>query len=254
MLYYLRSRLSMLKSGERSRQTYSIEHPDELIMLAHYIEKKDAPILLVPRELLRMQGGFMYDADHPFVHALVHGKSSLKEFYDTCRPKNLLDLHRLKHEPHSKSPHSWELPWYHRSIRSPPPGEGNLSPDDGLSFYGPVTERKLKYEYARLNKILTSVNRFGYDPATFGHISGYVLSHRGKICFFIRGGKHRAAVLSYLGWGKIPVIFKQNFPRLIDSTHMSCWPLVRDGSISYEMTERLLNSYLQGQTRRDFLI
>lgn len=98
-----------------------------------------------------------------------------------------------------------------------------------------------------------SMQQHGHDPNAFGDIEGYLLRSGQSISFFVRGGKHRAAAMTHLGFEKIPVAFRQRFPRIVDAGQASYWPLVANGQISKQHACEILDAYCNGRTREDFL-
>jgi len=233
---------------DRSVATMKIREPADLLEAAHWIEARTLR-LQVPVAMLRMQGAFVYDASHPFVQALAHGPDRLSRFYAATQPADLADYYRLRRSGAAgETLPPWELPWYLRDQRKPPPGEADLGPEHGVSFYGPVTERKIQVEMARLQSAADSIRRVGYDPDRHGDIEGYVLRSGDAACFFVRGGKHRTAALSFLGLETIPVCFRGSLPRVVDEAQASAWPLVRSGAMAPEVATRLLRAYTHPST------
>ena len=233
----------------RPRREVEVNSPDDLVELAHWIERP-ALRLLVPPELLRMQGGFIYGPGHPFVAAQTEGSEALRAFYATCQPATITDYYGLDGAGRQGADlPPWEIPWYGRSQRSPPPGELELGPEHGVSFYGPVSERKIELELRHLDRLARAVRQNGYDPDAFGDIEGYILDNGSGAAFFVRGGKHRAAVLTALGHRRIPVAFRSSWPRLVHSGSAGRWPLVRSRSMEISLAKDILEAYIRGRTQ-----
>lgn len=207
--------------------------------------------MLVRPDMLRMQGAFTYGPEHPFVDALQNGQDALMQFYKDHRPANIAEYYGIVDvgQPGANLP-AWEMPWYKRQKRTPPPGELGLGADQGLSFYGPVTPTKLTLEMKRLEMVSASIKKHGYDPDAMGDIEGYVMRSGDKACFFVRGGKHRTAALTHLGYDYIPVVFRRTFPRIVDENHAAFWPLVLDGSIGVGLAQEILRAYTDGLVHR----
>lgn len=244
------SKLFHRKSGERQEPapvSVRVEGPEDLVTAATWIEK--TPLLLeVPPKLLVMQGGFRYDEQHPFVEALRSGPGELDRFYRTCQPRNLSEYYGFHADTRLGSDlPPWEIPWQNRAKRLPPRGEGGLGAEHGVSFYGPATEEKVELEMHRLTSTQTSIQENGYEPQAFGHIKGHVLHAGGEegAVFFVRGGKHRAAVLAHLEMETIPVMFRRNFQRVVDINQRRCWPLVRNGSMDVSLASDIFMSYIR---------
>lgn len=232
----------------RPRREQSVSSADELAELAYWTERP--PLRLsVPVELLRMQGAFTYGPGHPFVDALRFGADRLRGFYAACRPATLCDYYGIEGQGRSGwNLPPWELPWYGRGTRTPPPGERGLGAEQGVSFYGPVTEAKLALEMQRLQGLAERVRRDGYDPDAYGDIEGYVVTDGTQSAFFVRGGKHRAAVLASMGHETVQVAFRPSFPRLIHVSDAAHWPLVRSGRMEISLAREVLAAYTRGRT------
>jgi len=227
----------------RKVHTAQVGSGEELIELSHWAEKSELRLML-PVELLRMQGGYTYGPEHPFVRALRLGQSSLVDFYIRVRPKNICDFYNLKATGRvGESLPPWEIPWLGSANRTPPPGERGLSEDHGISFYGPATNAKIELEMKRLTHLRKTIEKNGYHPNLHGDISGYIVMDKIAATFLVRGGKHRAAVLASLGNSHIPVCFKKRFPRLVSSENADFWPLVKRGMIDRELAIQILRAY-----------
>ncbi|OGU00520.1 MAG: hypothetical protein A2X80_12295 [Geobacteraceae bacterium GWB2_52_12] len=236
------------RSLRHETYTVEIETAAELIECSYWIER--TPLrLMVPTEMLRMQGGFIYGKDHPFVQALTHGTTALKQFYDSVQPASLSDYYGIEsHDRIGCGLPAWELPWYKRSARTPPRGEAGLSAEHGVSYFGPVTSQKIKVELDRLKKVTHSIQKKGFTPEKNGDIEGYILKSGDNACFFVRGGKHRAAALAYLGHNKIPVVFRRTFPRVVDVASSKYWPLVMAGLMDISFAQEIMDFYIKGRS------
>jgi hypothetical protein len=223
-----------------------LESAKDLIEASYWIEPQRLRMLL-PVSMLRMQGAFSYGKDHPFVAALSSGEDALVQFYEKVKPNSILDFYGISAEDRKGSHlRAWEIPWYMRNHRTPPPGESGLGAEHGVSFCGPASRQKVALEMSRLRLVAASISRFGYDPESNGDIEGYILKSGADACFFVRGGKHRAAALVYLGFEFIPVTFKEGFPRVIDASHAEFWPLVIQNQIDAATARLILQAYITG--------
>ncbi len=237
--------------GHRNRwrkriKTIEIDNPQELLPYLYWIEKQPLRFLL-PVEMIRMQGAFPYDNHHPFVAALQAGQDSLATFYERFVPETLVAMYSLAEcgRNGEKLP-PWELPWVMRHRRTPPSGERRLDSRHGVSFYGPASAQKIEMEYTRLCDSTRSIQKHGYLPDRYGDIEGHVMTDGRDTRFFVRGGKHRAAVLVYLGYRRIPVCLRRTWPLVIDSRTSTDWPLVVNGSIDINLANDILGVYLEG--------
>ncbi|MEM9205083.1 MAG: hypothetical protein AAGA88_02045 [Pseudomonadota bacterium] len=220
-----------------------INEEGDLIPWSHWIGPEELR-LNVPVKLLVMQGGFDYGDEHPFVAALSKGRPALEAFYKSCQPLTIAEYYGFvgdRRLGHDLPP--WELPWYARSKRLPPPGESGLGPEHGVSFYGPATPQKIDLEMMRLQGAAASIEKRGFKPDQYDDIRGYVLGSGSKARFFVRGGKHRAAVLYHLGYTHIPVAFRQNFPRLVSLDQAGEWPLVSSKQMDESLARDIFGRY-----------
>ena len=246
MLQFLRSSLGRKL---RPRREVEVSTPDDLVELAHWIDRPPLR-LMVPPGLLRMQGAFVYGPEHPFVAGLTEGEAALRRFYAACQPRTISEYYGLDAGGRSGADlPPWEIPWYGRRNRTPPPGELTLGAEHGVSFYGPVTDQKIGLELDRLQRLRAAVEQKGYDPDAHGDIEGYVLNDGTSAAFFVRGGKHRAAVLTALGHTRIPVAFRSTFPRMVHAADSTRWPLVRAGAMEFSLAKEILEAYIRGRTQ-----
>ncbi|MGR2738771.1 hypothetical protein ACUY1T_10000 [Billgrantia sp. Q4P2] len=103
-----------------------------------------------------------------------------------------------------------------------------LDVEDGWKFCGPVSELKLHVEVERLARVLESVRANGVrrHDGTDGDIRAIVLSHPdGRWRWQVLVGQHRYAVISALGYSRIPIRVEY-FVRRQD---VMFWPGVSSG-------------------------
>lgn len=233
--------------GQKPKSTKSVDisSASDLIEAAHWIET-DTLRMNIPTHMLCMQGAVKYNQSHPFVMALAQGRLALENFYKTVEPQNIAEYYGLSPTTSIGGDlPAWELPWYKRTNRTPPPGEGHLSASHGVSYYGPASQEKISLEIERLESVVQAIKKNGYQPDNFGDIEGYILKSGDEACFFVRGGKHRAAALVHLGHESIPVTFRSTFPRVVDVDQAKYWPLVRDGTIAIDLAKKIINKYVK---------
>jgi hypothetical protein len=235
--------LSSIRKRLRPRHLVEITTDEELLESTHWIDKPPLRLSISP-QMLRMQGAYAFREGHPFIDALKSGRGALERFYSVTQPKNVAELYGIDaaFRLGANLP-AWEIPWYLRKERTPPPGEKGLAGEHGVSFYGPATKEKVALEFRRLTDLRSSISLRGYDPDLYGDIEGYVLRSGGEACFFVRGGKHRAAVLVSLGYERIPVAFRSSFPRLVDRDQAEFWPLVKSGQMDIGLAQDILAAY-----------
>jgi len=127
----------------------------------------------------------------------------------------------LSDESGDASTSEFKLPWE---------GCGRISHKTRL--YGPVDKNYINSEIDRTLRLLRSIEKKGYrSKASTDPIRGYLLINEDQYRFVVKGGQHRVAVLSALGFDEVDVTWQPNWPRIIIKDHSKWWPHVRDGSI-----------------------
>lgn len=211
----------------------------DAIAASTYADER-APIELeVPTALVVLQGGWSFaDPGNPMIIGLEQPIEAFAAWYEAHAPADLCEMYGLPRRglPGEDLP-PWELPWLDRPTgRRPPPGELDLGPEHGVSYYGPVSPEKVALERERLHSLRSSIQRSGYQPSTrSGHINGQLLVSGDRYRFLVRGGKHRAAVLASLGRAHLPVRFRPSWPRLTDRRDAESWSLVCSGEIHVDV-------------------
>jgi len=173
------------------------------------------------------ENGFSYSLDgwNPFVQTsleILNGcknykESTLFKFYKVFQPTNIGEFYFIKsnHLEKVKSPgfiSPWEYMspneygnWLIRCNRNENSYVSSNSELNGLSICGPVSDKKCELEFNRLQKLVFSIQEKGYKYQEVTPISITPVSWDGKDFYFVRHGRHRVAVLSALGYDKIPV-------------------------------------------------
>lgn len=106
-------------------------------------------------------------------------------------------------------------------------GEEGLDAAEGYGLHGPVSRVKGAVEYARLTRLVSSIQGHGYDRSLpGGDVTGVVIEKDGDYRFCISHGQHRVAVLAALGHDYIPVAIK----KLVTTSELSHWPQVYRGT------------------------
>ena len=210
-----------------------------------------APLRMeLPVTALGMQGGFTYGADHPFVRALTDGKDALAAFYAGFAPRNLSDMYGLGGDAGGALP-PYVLPWRMVLKDRPPGGEKGLPASHGVAFYGPCSAQKIALETRRLSRVAEAIRKSGFNPDKHGDIEGHFITDGQRTCFFVMGGKHRAAVLAYLGETHIPVRLRPGRMAVIDTREVAHWPLVADGTMTAQTARAIAEVYLTGRGMSD---
>lgn len=133
----------------------------------------------------------------------------------------------------------WTLPWL--AATPPPAAEHGLGLEHGVSYFGPCTAAKVALEMERLTTTCASINARGYQPD--GEIEGLFLEHEGRLRFFVRGGKHRAAALVSLGFPSLRARLRKGWPPIARSVNVSTWPLVASGRLDANMALAIHERY-----------
>ena len=225
-------------------ETVRIDRQDDLASNLYFVG--NSPVFLLPAEMLTLQGAHRFSTEHPFVKAIATGPEALQHFYETFRPANLTQMYRISAaglKGEELAP--WELPWLLRE-RKPPVAEVGLGIEHGVSYYGPCSPQKVIAEHERLTSVALNIKQNGYLPDTHnGHIEGHFLQSGKDFRFFVRGGKHRAAALTYLGFERIPVRVRLTWPRVVSVGTEEDWPLVRSGEVDQRLAAQIFERYFQ---------
>ena len=249
MSFFSESQL-LRKLTQSVRRSGKATEPLPVIRLANNAELGRAlfwagpsPVFLLPPHMLVLQGGRPYTGDHPFIQALSQGPGALERFYGSFAPATLAAMYRIA--PSGLAGEGlppWELPWLART-RRPPRGEAGLGPEHGASFYGPCTPAKVALEHSRLTSLARDISEKGYLPDKYEHIEGHFFRRGQEFRFFVRGGKHRAAVLAFLGHELIPVRVRPSWPRAIEAGQEQDWPLVASGEVDAKLARGIFERY-----------
>ena len=119
-------------------------------------------------------------------------------------------------------------------------GKGRLSINDGWSWSGPVSPEKLNLEATRLTRTLWAIKKRGYrrHDGFDGDIRAIVLvGSDGDWAWQSYAGQHRAAVLSALGVGRIPI----RVSGLVRAHDVSTWPQVTNGLYTADQALHIFN-------------
>lgn len=194
-----------------------------------------------------------------------YNNSILHNFYNSFKPNNLKDVFYsyspvINRDQTSNSPllHSnpqvRSLPWLYEifddAIKQDltTKNEGGLSYEHGSQSFGPVSKVKAKLEFERVISTYDSIKSKGYVIDYFhNQISGYFIKNKSDYRFIIQNGNHRTAALAALGYHQIPVIFRYNYPRVIDIQDIKLWPQVENGNISINDAKFIFDSFFMGK-------
>lgn len=210
--------------------------------------------------------GYGPNSWHPFVETvsqllknpdLDYEESVLNSHYSTWQPRTVAE----SQFPVGNSPepvlsrlaaHTLFEPW----LLQPPPCDNPLNPQcrpSGAPLHGPVDPHEGLNEFARLQTMIDSIERYGYNPDEFprGLITGIVLKHEGRQRFLVVHGQHRTAVLAAMGRDEIEVGIRGDGPSVVDSSEAEQWPHVIRGLVSAETAVAQLARYFPDEVEDD---
>lgn len=200
----------------------------------------------LPMPLLRLHGSFAFAGGwNPLVEAVTAGPAGLAAFYRAFQPASVAEFYFLERKGGvGAALPPWALPWLGWAAHRPPSAEGGLDPaSHGVSYYGPCSAEKIAFEHDRLARLRGSIEAEGYRPDRFGHVEGFLMLRGAEARFFVRGGKHRAAVMAALGHATLPVIFKPGWPSVVNRDDADRWPLVAEGRMDAGLARAVFDRY-----------
>lgn len=193
--------------------------------------------------------------DHPFVRASSSAiatfgaenirnaiRNVLDEYYASVQPVRAYDVVGLSYQeaPGLKGvePAGFILPWWEFGVeamlrirRRSLIATGlqyrmSTSLESGHTFFGPVSEQKLKLEVERLSHILESVRKKGFLPFAGNHpVKVNALRSGGEYRWLIKEGQHRLAVGAVMDTEHIPAVVSS----VIRREDSPFWPQVVAG-------------------------
>ncbi len=190
--------------------------------------------------------GYGPNSWHPFVATVAqllenpdldYEDSTLHSLYSMWQPLTTAEAQFPRGDsPHpvlARIPaHALFEPWQLR----PPPCDNPLNPQcrpSGAPLHGPVDPQEGLKEFGRLQTMIGSIERYGYNPDEFprGLIAGVLLEHEGRQRFLVTHGQHRTAVLTAMGCDEIEVGIRGDGASVVDSSEAQKWPHVVSGVI-----------------------
>ncbi len=224
-------------------ETISIESQDDIPSRLHWTGP--SPVFLLPAEILTLPGAHRFMEAHPFVRAIAHGPEILDRFYADFSPNGLAEMHQIPIRGlRGETLPPWKLPWLEDGGKAPG-AEAGLGLEHGVSYFGPCSPQKVTAEYQRLISVASRIEHEGYRPDLHEHIAGNFLQLEKDFRFFVRGGKHRAAALVHLGYERIPVRVRSDWPRVVAAGTEQDWPLVRRGDVDQRLAAQILERYFR---------
>jgi len=196
-------------------------------------------------ERLYYFGGIKYTSDkHPFTAYYKEGIHALKSFYNNHIPSCVMEKHFIN----SKTLYPLEgvdLPWYEVREKKYNTSEHGLDFEHGDQHFGPASDKKIKLEAERLDKLHSSILSHGYRKFYDGYPRGYILENNNNYSVIIVGGQHRVATLIHLGYKTVPVIFSKSYPPIVNISDVDNWPYVKAGIIKKNDAISIFNSYFR---------
>ena len=195
---------------------------------------------------------------HPFISAIrmsnfnntdfsLKLKEHLSAYYNLVHPNNAAEwlgfkssqLSRMQVEPAWNSLLPWEnvdleMKRQERSICATQDNEEHgayIGIESGWRNFGPINKDVLDVEIKRLKNLCTSINNKGFlRTPPHGDVGAIVLMKDDSSWRWVveNGGQHRAAVLSALGYNKIPI----KVWKIIEERDVKIWPNVLSGIYS----------------------
>ena len=220
--------------------------------------------------------GFPYEAEtaHPFVLAFRAAQqisiderraavqNVLSAYYDIVRPRSALEVLDLSRDEApgllNLPADAWLMPWDERSVqqnisrrRASVAEEGfahkkTVTSRDGLSSFGPVSDRRLRFEVDRIADLVNSMesNGFRYDPEEPLEVFGLRVGERYR--WVVMRGQHRFAACTAFDVATV----QARVVKIIRRDDASFWPHVVSGTFSVTGALRIFDRLFAGQTPR----
>jgi len=209
---------------------------------------------------------------HPFIRAIKYAlvsddykkalKEKLSQYYSIVQPRNASEwlgfnqgeLDILDNEP------AWLslLPWENSSLKQKKDGrkecaiydnkehDSRLEIEEGWRNFGPVSEKILELEVNRLYSLMVSIEKNGVlrDDKDGGDIGAIVLMKEDNDFRWIVewGGQHRAAVISAMGYERVPIRVWQ----VVERKDVNLWPNVQSGLYTEKTALKIFDKIYAG--------
>lgn len=184
----------------------------------------------------------------------------LRRYYQNVRPANALDVMGLTASDApglcSARPIADPFPWEASDPQLRERYVGGFLDKDarefgaqaipqGHTYFGPVSEEKIRMEALRITSLCRSIERDGFVAAANGDIDIWAIALRneaGEYRWILQGGQHRAAVAFAMGIRDITVAVRY-VVRREDAAH---WQNVRGGMFSQNGALKLFDRIFHG--------
>lgn len=243
---------------------------------AKYYARTSSFLLNVPPEkcIILYRYSCSDSAGNPFVDTILdycennhdtYEGSKMEEYYKSFQPANVTELFNLEGNLHSNlvnfPPYARVLPWNNadmkgrkefveRRVRQESKSRGKeLSVKHGEYGHGPISHEKGVLEINTLIELTESIKKHGYlrSGKYDDDIASVVLVNSGNCKYMIRGGTHRAAVLSALGYESLPVrIAPSVIPAFVYRDEVEYWPKVISGLYTVDQALQIFDLIFEG--------
>lgn len=111
--------------------------------------------------------------------------------------------------------------------------------------FGPLEPSRGLAEFKRLIETYVSIRDRGYQPKTYGYVTGYFLGDDVDHRFVIGSGNHRVAALAVLGADSLEVRLHSH-PASIHRDQLPLWTRAKGGLFPASTAEALFDHFLHG--------
>ncbi|WP_143305662.1 hypothetical protein [Marispirochaeta aestuarii] len=125
---------------------------------------------------------------------------------------------------------------------------GLMNSFESIGDINSCSDKKLKMEAERFCRLAESIGEYGYKKQPRGQISGSVYLAGPEYVWAVDGGHHRAPVLSYLGYERIPVVVR----RFVRREEVAFWPQVVSGLYSEEAALHVFDNFFYSRQPDSF--
>ncbi len=216
-------------------------------------------IIEIEVEKIRTLTCFSYSIFHPFVETLKEyrtnkkidvNNTSLAKFYKYFKPENLSQVitgsNNIK-ELRNINKFKFLYPWSAIEVTQKPENKLSLE-KHGSQHFGPVSKKKLKLEYTRLINLYHSIKTNGYNPKS--QALGYILNdNNSHEVLILTAGHHRVAVMTVLGYKKIPIQLYDEPRAIVYLNDIDNWTFVKNGFFSKESALKIFYKFFNDYRR-----
>jgi len=220
--------------------------------------RKNTELVEVQLDICMNSLGFSYDKNgwHPVSALLKELNSSgpiknledcvFYKFYEKYQPVDMGHLVRSFYNNVTFSSPVAILPWGGFAKKTLQSGGGKLKKTSWLC--GPLDEGSIRLNIKRAITLYNKMRNYGYNPWKINNsfIEGCFLeNNKGEKRFIVMHGKHRAAVLSFLGFEKILVRYAPESVRIIKESNVKEWFYVKNKQCSIQDALAYFNAYFK---------